>query len=435
MAVDFTDKMGRPVVAVTGMGIVTSLGRGKKENWAKLLAGQSGIKSITRFPTEGLRTTIAGTVDYLKCDPYSAPALTIAMAEAAADEAIAESGLGSEPGFPGPLYVATPPAEIEWPQRRALYDRNAEAGATGYRRLLAAARTGEFREMANLFQFSSVAEQLAERYATQGLPISVSTACASGATAIQLGVEAIRRGETQSALSIGTDSSVQIEALIRFSLLSALSTRNDAPEKASRPFSKDRDGFVMAEGAGALVLESLEHATVRGAPILGIVCGCGEMADDYHRTRSKPDGTAIIGAIRNALADAGVTPEKIDYVNAHGTSTPENDKMEYVSLRAVFGQHLDVTPVSSSKSMIGHTLSAAGAVEAVISLMAIQTGMLPPTINYDAPDSEIPLDVVPNCARPARVRTVLSNSFGFGGQNVCLVLGASCPTDTRNDRF
>jgi 3-oxoacyl-[acyl-carrier-protein] synthase II len=217
---------------------------------------------------------------------------------------------------------------------------------------------------------------------------------------------------------------VQIEALIRFSLLSALSTRNDVPAGASRPFSKDRDGFVMAEGAGALVLESHAAATARGAPILGVVLGCGEKADDYHRTRSKPDGTAIIGAIRNAIADAGIDPGEIDYVNAHGTSTPENDKMEYLSLHAVLGERVARVPISSTKSMIGHTLSAAGAIEAVISLLAIANGVLPPTINYETPDPEIPIDPVANAARPAAVRTVLSNSFGFGGQNVSLVLGA-----------
>jgi 3-oxoacyl-[acyl-carrier-protein] synthase II len=424
MANDLTDTKGRPVVAVTGLGVVTSLGRGKEENWARLTAGHSGIKTIARFPTEGLRTTMAGTCDCITCEPYSAPALTMAMAGVAAEEAIAESRIDVAAGFPGPLYVATPPAELEWPQRRALYERGADAGATGYRRLLSAARTGEFRDMARLFQFASVADHLADRFATAGLPISVSTACASGATAIQLGVEAIRRGETAVALSIGTDSSVQLEALIRFSLLSALSTRNEVPQKASRPFSKDRDGFVMAEGAGALVLESLEHARARGAAILGVVRGCGEMADDFHRTRSKPDGTAIIGAIRNALLDADARPEEVDYVNAHGTSTPENDKMEYISLRAVLGDHLAVTPVSSNKSMIGHTLSAAGAIEAVFSLMTIGRSTIPPTINYDTPDQEIPLDVVPGQARAKRVRTVLSNSFGFGGQNVCLLLGA-----------
>jgi 3-oxoacyl-[acyl-carrier-protein] synthase II len=346
------------------------------------------------------------------------------MATAAAEEALAQAGFARTESFPGPLCLATPPAELEWPQRKALWDAMHGSELVGYQRLLAAARAREHRDMAALFQFGSAADHLAERFGTRGLPVSVSTACASGATAIQLGAEAIRRGQASAALCIGTDSSVQIEALIRFILLSALSTRNAPPEKASRPFSKDRDGFVMAEGAGALVLEDYESARARGAPVLGFVLGCGEKADDYHRTRSKPDGTAIIGAIRNAIADAGVAPDAIGYVNAHGTSTPENDKMEYLSLKAVLGEHLARTPVSSNKSMIGHTLSAAGAIEAVFSLMTIATGRLPPTINYDTPDPEVPLDVVPNQARDASVTTVLSNSFGFGGQNVSLVLGA-----------
>jgi 3-oxoacyl-[acyl-carrier-protein] synthase II len=424
MASEVRDKHGRPLVAVTGCGIVTSLGRGKAENWRALTEGRSGIRHISRFPTEGLRTTIAGTVDHLPVSPFSTPALTIAMATAAAEEALAQAEFSRTESFPGPLCLATPPAELEWPQRKSLWDEMEGSELAGYRRLLAAARGREHLEMASLFQFGSVGDHLADRFGTRGLPMSVSTACASGATAIQLGVEAIRRGQTTAALCIGTDSSVQIEALIRFILLSALSTRNEPPEKASRPFSKDRDGFVMAEGAGALVLEDHASARARGVNIIGFVRGCGEKADDYHRTRSKPDGTAIIGAIRNALADAGVEPHEIDYVNAHGTSTPENDKMEYLSLKAVLGDHVLHTPISSNKSMIGHTLSAAGAVEAIFSLMAIRTGRLPPTINYDLPDPDIPLDVVPNKARDARVTTVLSNSFGFGGQNVSLVLGS-----------
>jgi 3-oxoacyl-[acyl-carrier-protein] synthase II len=238
-------------------------------------------------------------------------------------------------------------------------------------------------------------------------------------------VEAIRRGETDAALSIGTDGSIDPETLIRFSLLSALSTRNEAPEKACCPFSRDRDGFVMAEGGGALVLESLASAAARGAAILGVVAGCGEGADSFHRTRSNPDGTAIIGAIRGALDDAGLAPDEIDYINAHGTSTPENDKMESFACAAVFGERMTRLPISSNKSMIGHTLTAAGALEAVFSLLTIQHGLLPPTINYLNPDPSIPLDVVANVARPARVRTAMSNSFGFGGQNACLVLQAA----------
>ncbi len=263
---------------------------------------------------------------------------------------------------------------------------------------------------------------LAERFGTKGSPISVSTACASGASAIQLGVEAIRRGEADAALCIGTDGSVNAECLIRFSLLSALSTANDPPQAAAKPFSKNRDGFVMAEGAAALVLESYDSATARGAKILGVLAGCGEMADSFHRTRSSPDGKAIIGCIRNAVADAGLTPDDIDYINPHGTGTPENDKMEYLGVASVFGERAKSIPISSNKSMIGHTLSAAGTVEAVFTLLALEHQRLPPTINYNVPDPAIPLDVVPNTARDAKVRHALSNSFGFGGQNVSLVM-------------
>ncbi|MGE0697479.1 MAG: beta-ketoacyl-ACP synthase [Hyphomicrobiaceae bacterium] len=418
-----TDGKGRPVVAVTGMGVLTSLGRGKDDNWRALTAGRSGLRTITRFPTDGLKTTVAGTVDYLGVEPYSAPALSLAMARAAAREAIGEAGIGRAGAFPGPLLLATPPTELEWPQRKALFNHPVN-GAGGYARLLAVARTGAFTALFPEFQFASVGEHLAEELGTQGLPISLSTACASGATAIQLGVEAIRRGDTDAALAVATDGSVHAEALIRFSLLSALSTYNDPPEKASRPFSKDRGGFVMAEGAAALVLESYDAARARGADILGIVLGCGERADDYHRTRTHPEGLPIIGAIAAALGDAGVPPAAIGYVNAHGTSTQENDKMEYMSLRAVLGDRVESVPISSNKSMIGHTLTAAGAIEAVFSLLTMRTGTLPPTINYDTPDPEIPLDVVPNRSRSARVSTVLSNSFGFGGQNACVVLAA-----------
>jgi 3-oxoacyl-[acyl-carrier-protein] synthase II len=212
--------------------------------------------------------------------------------------------------------------------------------------------------------------------------------------------------------------------LFRSSLLSALSTRNEPPSSASRPFSKDREGFVMAEGAGALVLESLASARARGATVLGIVEGCGEVADGFHRTRSSPDGKPIIACMRNALDDAGLAPGAVDYINAHGTGTPENDKMEWIGVSAVFGERAGSIPMSSNKSMIGHSLTAAGAVEAIFSILTIRNGLLPPTINYDIPDPALPVDCVPNVARSFRVRHAISNSFGFGGQNVCLVLGA-----------
>ncbi len=413
------DHLGRPIVAVTGIGIVTSLGVGKADNWAALTAGRSGIHAITRFPVEHLNTTIAGTVDFLPSSNRGASALTHELAETAAREAIAEAGLPAN-DLGGPLFLAAPPVELGWQDRLGLYRTVGEGN--GYDRLLAAARAANRRDLFGDSQFGAIAHRLAAEFGARGLPVTLSTACASGATAIQLGVEAIRRGESDRALAIGADGSATEEALIRFSLLSALSTSNDQPEKASKPFSKDRDGFVLAEGSGALVLESLDSALSRGAAVIGVVRGCGERADDFHRTRSKPDGSPAIAALRAALADAGLSEDEIDYVNAHGTSTPENDKMEHMSLSTVFGARMRTIPISSNKSMIGHTLSAAGAVEAAISLMTMREGVIPPTINYDVPDPAIELDVVPNVSRRAEVRTVISNSFGFGGQNACLVM-------------
>jgi 3-oxoacyl-[acyl-carrier-protein] synthase II len=414
------DKMGRPVVVVTGLGVVTSLGAGKSDNWAKLSSGESGIKTITRFPTDGLKTRIAGTIDFLPLQDTAA-ALTESFANLAAEEAVSQSKLGAAGNFPGPLFLAVPPIEMDWPQRLEMGAKSGANETVTYTDLLRV--SGQFPDYHRRFLLGSVADNLAEKFGTQGSPISLSTACASGATAIQLGVEAIRRGETDAALCIGTDGSINPEAVIRFSLLSALSTSNDVPHTAAKPFSKNRDGFVMAEGAGALVLENYEAAVARGAKILGVVEGCGEMTDAFHRTRSSPDGKPIIGCIANAIADAGLTPNDIDYINAHGTSTPENDKMEYLGCATVFGDRMKGLPISSNKSMIGHTLSAAGAVEAVFTLLTLQNQRIPPTINYAIPDPAIPLDVVPNTARDASLRHAISNSFGFGGQNVSLVMG------------
>ncbi|CAM2800407.1 beta-ketoacyl-ACP synthase [Methylobacterium mesophilicum] len=417
------DARGRPLIAVTGIGVVSSLGQGQADTWTALCAGRSGIHAIARFSTEGLRTRIAGTVDFLDTDPLIAPLLSERFAAEAAQEAVAQAGIGTKGDFPGALFIAVPPVEMEWPQRQALAEAAGGEGAVDYAGLLRAAATRRFDDWHDLFIFGTVADRIADRFGTKGSPISLSTACSSGATAIQLGVEAIRRGETAAALCIGTDGSVNPESLIRFSLLSALSTRNDVPEEASKPFSKDRDGFVMGEGAAALVLEDAEAAIARGARILGYVLGCGEKGDGFHRTRSSPDGAPVIAAIRASLDDAGLAPDAVDTVNAHGTSTPENDKMEAFGLAAVFGSRAPSLPVTSNKSMIGHTLTAAGAIEAAVSLLTIQHGRIPPTINHRVADPAIGLDVV-ETARDLPVRTVLSNSFGFGGQNTCLVLGA-----------
>ena len=413
------DHLGRPVVAVTGIGVVTSLGIGKADNWAALTAGKSGIHPITRFPVDQLNTRVSGMVDFLPSSSKGASALTYELAETAAREAVAEAGIDAE-NFGGPLFLASPPVELDWHDRLALYKGGDRENASD--RILEVARGLNSSDMFDSAQFGTIADRLADAFGTTGLPITLSTACASGATAIQLGVEAIRRGECERALSIGADGSATAEALIRFSLLSALSTSNDVPEKTSKPFSKDRDGFVLAEGSAALVLESLESALARGATVLGILRGCGEKADDFHRTRSKPDGSPAIAAVKAALADAGLSEDEIDYINAHGTSTPENDKMEYLATAAVFGEHTPNIPVSSNKSMVGHTISAAGAVEAIFSLLTLEHQRIPPTINYEVPDPAIPFDVVGNKARDAKVTAVMSNSFGFGGQNASLIL-------------
>jgi len=424
MAHSLKDHRGRPVVVVTGIGIVTSVGEGKEDNWRNLTAGVSGVSKISRFPTEGLRTQIAGTIDWQGKDQYCAPVHSIGLAKKSAAEAIAQSGIGSKKSFPGPLFVANSPAETNWDQRMIVYNGKAGADSTGYERLLKNVRAGDFSRYFSLFQFISIAEHLADEFGTRGQPISLTTACASGATSVQLGVEAIRRGDTDAALCIGTDGGICEEMVVRFNLLSALSTQNDDPQGASKPFSKNRDGFVMAEGSATLVLESYESAKARGAKILGVVRGAGERADTFHRTRSTPDGSAIIDTITRSMADAGMAPAEIDCINAHGTSTPENDKMEYLSLSAALGSELNGTPISSNKSMIGHTLSAAGTIEAAISLLTIQNGVIPPTINCNELDPNILMDVVPNEKRIQSVNSVMSNSFGFGGQNVCLIFSA-----------
>ena len=420
MTAETRDKLGRPVIAVTGIGVVTSLGVGKAANWSKLTGGVSGIRQISRFPTDGLRTTIAGTVNDVYRDNMSPADLSERVALLAGEEAIAEAAIGPKGHFPGPLFLAPPPLEIEWPDRIKMAEMAPADADPAYPELLRVARN--FAANRSAFKFGIIGENLAEKFGTEGSPISLNTACASGASAIQLGMEAIRRGECVAALAIGADASLTPESLVRFSLLSALSTQNDPPERASKPFSKNRDGFVLAEGAAALVLEDFDHAKARGARVLGILEGVGEKSDSFHRTRSSPDGKPIIASMRNALADAGVAPDDVDYINAHGTSTPENDKMEHLGVSAVFGERIRSIPISSNKSMIGHTLTAAGAVEAAFTLLTLQNQRIPPTINHSVPDPAIALDVVPNVARDAKVRRAISNSFGFGGQNVCLVL-------------
>ncbi len=415
-----TDHLGRPRIVVTGLGMVTALGMDVPGGWAALLAGRSGARAITRFDTTGMRTRFGACVDL----PGDRPGLPLAPYERAVEigglalaEAVAQSGLPLP--FPGPLCLGTMPVEFEWPERLALL-----AGATGPEASAMAVSAARDARLVTTHSQAAPGWALAQRFGTRGVPQLVSTACASGASAIMLALEALRRGEAQAVLTGGVETSMTTETMIRFALLQALSSRNDSPQTASRPFTRSRDGFVMGDGAAGLVLETAEHALGRGATILGTVLGAGECADTFHRTRSNPDGGAIVTAMRRALQDAGIGPAEIGAINAHGTSTPENDKMEAMAVRLLFGER--PPPITSTKSMTGHTLSAAGAIEAVISLLTVRDGVVPPTINQAGDtDPELGMDVVADAARPVGpIIAALSNSFGFGGQNVCVVVGA-----------
>ena len=403
------------------MGIATSLGLGAHCNWQSLSQGRSGITAIRRLETKGLHSGIGGTIDSMGLGQFPFPIRTQRLAEHVLDEALAQAKLAKK-DVPARLFLGLPPMEMSWAELLALAREIARGGSILPDELIRPASDGSHKDKYSVYAIGGIVAALAEKYGTQGAPVIVNTACSTGATVIELAVEAIRRGETELALAVAADASITPDAIIRFGLLAALSMSKDAPEAAAKPFSLDRDGFVMGEGAAALVLERAERATSRGASSLGFVTGIGETADPFHLTRSTPSGAPIAAAMRSAIADAGLVPEDVGYINAHGTGTKENDRVEGAALKQVFGSFSNCPPVSSNKSMIGHTMSAAGLIEAAFSLLSIQHEVLPPTINYRVPDPELPLDVVPNSSRPASVRHVLSNSFGFGGQNVALIL-------------
>ena len=267
------------------------------------------------------------------------------------------------------------------------------------------------------------AAHMASMFNAQGPNANCLTACAASSQAVGEAVELIRRGETELMLSGGTHSMIHPFGVTGFNLLTALSTRNDQPTKASRPFDRDRDGFVLGEGSTMMLLEELEHAKARGAKIYGEVLGYGSTADAYRITDQHPEGRGGAGCIRLAMEDAGLNPTDVQYINAHGTSTDANDKTETLAIKTVFGDQAYKVPISSTKSMLGHLIAAAGATELAICLMAIRDNVLPPTINYETPDPECDLDYIPNTAREAKCDVALSNSFGFGGQNISLVVG------------
>jgi len=404
-------------VVVTGIGVITPVGIGKEAMWDALARGVSGIGPITRFDASDYPTRFAGEVrdfdpaaymdrkDARRLDRF------IQYAWAATQMALTDANLD--------------PTKVDGERMGVLIGSGIGGIETLEQQVRVLAERGPDR--VSPFLVPMMIPDMASGYVSIQIGAKAHnactvTACASGSNAIGDAARIIQRGEADIMITGGTEASVTPVSLAGFSAARALSTRNDAPQKASRPFDKERDGFVLAEGAGILVLESLEHAQARGARIYGEVAGYACTGDAYHITQPAPEGEGAYRAIRRALEDAGVSPDEIDYINAHGTSTEYNDYFETLAIKRALGEAAYRVPISSTKSMTGHLLGAAGAVEAIVCLLAMDRGLIPPTINYEVPDPGCDLDYVPNEARPAKIDVAVSNSFGFGGHNAVLVL-------------
>ncbi len=420
---------------VTGLGLVTPLGLGTEQNWQALLAGRSGIRRIRSFDAGKFATQIAGEVPDYDPIPYLPPGERLPeaaqkhtrFAVTAARMAWDDAGLAERPPERERLGVflgagkGTGLSDLH--HLVPLLMRSLEPDRqVSLPRFWQAARELMPPTVEMEAEPSRAAVLLATMYGAEGPFSTCLTSCAASSQAIGEALRAIQYGTADVALCGGSHSMITPLGLIGFSLLNALSTRNDEPEKASRPFDRERDGFILAEGAGILVLEELEHARRRGARVYAELAGYGPSSDAFRATDPHPEAVGGILAIERALDDARMQPSEIGYINAHGTSTQSNDKIETMAIKAVFGEHAARVPVSSTKSCTGHLIAAAGAVELAISCLTIVRGIIPPTINYETPDAECDLDCVPNVAREARVDAVLSNSFGFGGQNVALVV-------------
>ena len=420
-------------VVVTGMGCITPVGNTVSQMWDALKEGRSGIDSISHFDASSFPTKFAAEVkdfhltDYIpNPERFEYAGHNIRFAIGAATQAVKDSGLTDGEFDPARFGVYLGAGEGQ--QDFFLFMKLiAEAQKDGQFDVAEFTRRG-LEQLNPKFEMEQEpnmpAGHLASLFNAQGPNLNCLTACAASSQAIGEATEIIRLGEADVMLSGGAHSMIHPFGLTGFNLLTALSTNNANPQGASRPFDKNRDGFVLGEGAGMLVLEELEHAQKRGAPIYGEVVGYGSTADAYRITDIHPEGRGATGCINMALADAQLNPDDIDYINAHGTSTEVNDKVETAAIKNAFKQRAYQTPVSSTKSMMGHLIAAAGSAEAIVCLLAIRDGILPPTTNYTDPDPECDLDYVPNTTREARVRNALSNSFGFGGQNVSLVFSA-----------
>jgi 3-oxoacyl-[acyl-carrier-protein] synthase II len=413
-------------IAVTGMGLTTALGYGLNSNWSKLIAGVSGIRSIHQFSTNGLKASVAATTTPpIATTNWQSPADRIfEMSKYVLEEALQQSELSTTELAEAQVFYATPSIEPDWDARLIAHDVQKPADIQSWFREIETLRdkldanTIEFLLQRTRNGFN--AERLRKQFGFIRPAININTACASGSTAIKLAIDALRRGAHKTAIVIGADANVTSEVICRFALLQALSTKEDC-QIACRPFDINRDGFVMGEGAAALILQRPDDVAL--AKHHGYVMGCGSATDNFHKTRSHPEALKIVECMENAILDSGLTPDAIDSINAHGTSTPENDKLEAMGINKLFGARTLDIPVTSNKSMIGHTLCAAGTIEAVISLLSLREQLVPPTIGLQQLDPEINLNIVRDRAQPRTMNYVLSNSFGFGGQNLAVVLG------------
>ena len=405
-------------VVVTGMGLVTPLGTGVEKNWDALIGGRSGIRRISRFSNlEAYPSQIAGEVpdfspaDFIEPKEIKKMDLFIQYAVAAATMAMTDSDLK---------------IDTELAEQVGVIIGVGLCGIDTIETTKEAILQGGPRKISPFFipkVISNLAPgQIAIRYGAKGINLTPTSACASGTHAIGEAYHLIRRGLQDAVITGGAESAITPLAVGGFAAMKALSTRNDEPERASRPFDRDRDGFVIAEGSGVLILEERERALQRGAKIYAEVVGYAANGDAHHMTAPAPEGEGAARCMRLALKDAGLAPTDVDYINAHGTSTEYNDANETMAIKKVFGEQAAKLAVSSTKSMTGHLLGAAGAVEGVFSALSLHHGLIPPTINYDNPDPQCDLDYVPNEARKADLKVVLSNSFGFGGTNACVIL-------------
>ena len=403
-------------VVITGVGMVTPVGLDTETSWESLIAGKSGIGPITQFDDKEIPTQIAGEVKGFDAAKYNEPK-EIKKMDRFIHLAIAASQLAMD--------SARLPITPENAERVGVIAGAGIGGLPAIERSYQAYMEKGYRRITPFFIPMSIINEMAGhismRFGAKGPNVSVVTACATGTHSIGDAYKIIQRGDADAMFAGGAESCVCPLGVGGFNAMKALSTRNSEPTRASRPFDAERDGFVMGEGAGIVVLEELGSAKKRGAAILAEVIGYGLSGDAYHITSPAPNGEGAARCMKMAIKDAGISPAEIGYINAHGTSTKYGDELETMAIKTVFGNHAYNVPVSSTKSMTGHLLGAAGGVEAVISVLALVHGILPPTINLENPDPECDLDYIPNTARKAQVEIVMSNSFGFGGTNATLI--------------